>query len=298
MPARKSNLWPFKSSPKRKRVVLSPAELKAIGDTQRAAMSGDLAAIRAGKLKAKRNAVGVKKVIRGGQSAGRDALKLYDNVGNAVWAVTGGIPRRIAGVVVGEKNNSKRKRGNPRNPQDGAERMYESFHGKKPEGETIVKEELHQHEHLAPLGLLVSFKVITMTGVDMTLGTSDAEAERLEYDESAANEDSVFLAANEGGTQLYFVGGDQSFPLDRCKMGESTDWYRDDMIVGVLYEVTYRTKKKFDKFKLTDYFHHLGEETGDQPMLRYDPLSPHLYVSGGKYKIKMPLIGMSPGIEN
>lgn len=284
----------------------------------------------------KSNKVGVRKAIRSGQSAGRGVLKLYDSVGNAVWQVTGGIPRRIAGAVVGEKNPGKGRKSassrvtgggvrpalsqaklkrdmielqrlremptkgkpNPRNPQGGAEAMYESFHGKKPEGETIVKEEIHQHEHLAPLGLLVSFKVITTTGVDMTLGTSDAEAGRMEYDETAANENSVFLAANEDGTQLYFVGGDQSFPLDRCKMGENTDWYRDDMIVGVLYEVTYRTKKKFDKFKLTDYFHHLGEETGDQPMLRYDPLSPHLYVSGGKYKIKMPLIGMSPGIEN
>ena len=187
---------------------------------------------------------------------------------------------------------------NPKNPQSGAEEMYESFHGKPAEGVTVVEEELHEHEWLAPLGVLVNYRVATLSGFDVLIGVDDETAAEQDFDETAANAETIFLSANEDGTQIYFKGGDQSLPLDRFKMGESTDWYRDDMIIGVLYEITYRTKKKFDKFKLTDYFHHLGEETGDQPMLRYDPLSPHQYVSGGKYKIKMPLIGMSPGIEN
>jgi hypothetical protein len=176
--------------------------------------------------------------------------------------------------------------------------MYEKFHGKKPEGETIVEEEIHEHEHLATLGVLVNFRVATLSGFDVLIGAEAVDAEGQDYDETVAHADTIFLAANEDGTQLHFRGGDQSLPLDKFKMGEGTDWYRDDMIVGILYEITYRTKKKFDKFKLTDYYHKLGEETGDQPMLRYDPLSPDLYVSGGKYKIKMPLIGVSPGIEN
>ena len=187
---------------------------------------------------------------------------------------------------------------NPKNPQSGAEEMYESFHGKPAEGVTVVEEELHEHEWLAPLGVLVNYRVATLSGFDVLIGVDDETAAEQDFDETAANAETIFLSANEDGTQIYFKGGDQSLPLDRFKMGESTDWYRDDMIIGVLYEITYRTKKKFDKFQLTDYFHHLGEETGDQPMLRYDPLSPHQYVSGGKYKIKMPLIGMSPGIEN
>jgi hypothetical protein len=184
------------------------------------------------------------------------------------------------------------------NPQSAAEEMYESFHGKPAGASITVQEWLHEHNDLAILGVLVNFKVATLSGFDVFIGTEDAVSEERDFDETVADEKTVFLAANEDGTQVYFVGGDQSLPLDRFKMGESTDWYRDDMIIGVLYEITYRTKKKFDKFQLTDYFHHLGEETGDQPMLRYDPLSPHQYVSGGKYKIKMPLIGMSPGIEN
>ena len=193
---------------------------------------------------------------------------------------------------------AKNKKGNPKNPQSGAEEMYESFHGKPAEGVTVVEEEFHEHEWLAPLGVLVNYRVATLSGFDVLIGVDDETAAEQDFDETAANAETIFLSANEDGTQIYFKGGDQSLPLDRFKMGESTDWYRDDMIIGVLYEITYRTKKKFDKFQLTDYFHHLGEETGDQPMLRYDPLSPHQYVSGGKYKIKMPLIGMSPGIEN
>ena len=193
---------------------------------------------------------------------------------------------------------AKNKKGNPKNPQSGAEEMYESFHGKPAEGVTVVEEELHEDEWLAPLGVLVNYRVATLSGFDVLIGVDDETAAEQDFDETAANAETIFLSANEDGTQIYFKGGDQSLPLDRFKMGESTDWYRDDMIIGVLYEITYRTKKKFDKFQLTDYFHHLGEETGDQPMLRYDPLSPHQYVSGGKYKIKMPLIGMSPGIEN
>jgi hypothetical protein len=192
----------------------------------------------------------------------------------------------------------RKGKGNTRNPQGAAEEMYESFHGKPAGASITVQEWLHEHNDLAILGVLVNFKVATLSGFDVFIGTEDAVSEERDFDETVADEKTVFLAANEDGTQVYFVGGDQSLPLDRFKMGESTDWYRDDMIVGVLYEITYRTKKKFDKFQLTDYFHHLGEETGDQPMLRYDPLSPHQYVSGGKYKIKMPLIGMSPGIEN
>ena len=106
-----------------------------------------------------------------------------------------------------------------------------------------------------------------------------------------------FSASNEDGTQLFFVGGDQSLDLKAVKM-DGDDWLKDDMIIGVLYEITYRTRKKFDKFQLTDYYHELGEETGAQPLLRYEPLSPKLYISGGQYKIKKPVFGVSPGIEN
>lgn len=63
-------------------------------------------------------------------------------------------------------------------------------------------------------------------------------------------------------------------------------WKRDRMILGVLYELTYRTEKNFDHFKLTEYFHKLGEETKQKPMLEYDTLNDHLSVAGGQYHVK------------
>jgi hypothetical protein len=42
----------------------------------------------------------------------------------------------------------------------------------------------------------------------------------------------------------------------------------------------------------------LGEDTDELPMLRYEPLSQKIHVTGGAYKIEKPLIGVSPGIEN
>jgi len=187
----------------------------------------------------------------------------------------------------------RKHRGNPSNPHEQAAAMYESFHGKPPENEILVQEEFHVHEHLAPLGVLVNYKVATITGLNATIESSDAKTD---YDEAAADPNSIFVATNEQGTQLYFVGGDQSLDLKRLEFPD--ELVKDDMIIGTLYELTYRTRKKFDKFKLTDYYHGLGEDTGEQPLLRYDPLSPHQYVSGGAYKIEQPLIGMSPGIEN
>lgn len=127
--------------------------------------------------------------------------------------------------------------------------------------------------------------------------------ERREFTRSGAVENpqavstkTVLLCSNEDGTQLYFVGGDQSINLKSIHMDGR--WERDSMVLGVIYEVTYRTEKKFDKFKLTDYYHRLGEETKEEPTLRYDKLNEKLYIDGGQYKIKKPLIGMSPGIEN
>ena len=218
----------------------------------------------------------------------------FDRCVRDVQAHGGPVNAYAVCTAAGTRNKKRRgKRGNPPNPEDAAQDMYESFHGKPATSQVLVKEEYHVHEHLATLGVLVSFRVATVTGLDAEVESSDAAGD---FDEVGADDKTVFLASNEQGTQLYFVGGDQSLDLARLKF--TGDLVKDDMVIGILYEVTYRTRKKFDKFQLTEYYHELGEETGDQPFLRYDSLSPHLAISGGKYKIKMPLIGMSPGIEN
>ena len=202
--------------------------------------------------------------------------------------------RKAGGQEASDRRNPMRKR-ICRNPEEDAAQMYEKFHGKPSTGEVAVEEQVHEHEHLATLGVLINMVVATLSGFEATIGLPEKEAAKLSFDESTADPDAMYLATNEEGTQLYIVGGDQSLDLSALKMA---DFERDDMVVGQLLELTYRTKKKFDAFKLVDYYHELGEETGDLPLLRYEPRSEHLYISGGKYQIKMPLVGMSPGIEN
>ena len=63
---------------------------------------------------------------------------------------------------------------------------------------------------------------------------------------------------------------------------------KDLITLGVLYELTYQTQKGFDKFRLTDYFHELGEETGCQPVAVYDRLNDFILISGGSYRVEEP----------
>lgn len=104
------------------------------------------------------------------------------------------------------------------------------------------------------------------------------------------------LASNENGDQLYIEGGDQS--LDLAAIHMDGKWVHDSIVIGDILEITYRTQKDFDKFETIDYFHKLGEVTGKMPQLRYDNLNQKLYIDGGQYFIKKPMIGTSPGLEN
>ena len=110
----------------------------------------------------------------------------------------------------------------------------------------------------------------------------------------------VQLFCSPDGLQFYLRGGDQELDLDAFGMGEGSKWYRDHMLIGEAVEITYRDRKKFHSFKLTDYYHKLGEETGDKPTLAYDSLSKKLSIIGGAYRLEMEDLvdGMSPGIVN
>jgi len=189
-----------------------------------------------------------------------------------------------------------------RNPEDSASELYESFHGQPSTITLTVTEEVHVHDHLAVLGEFVNMKVATLSGLEATIGSTERDFEAVDPEEDPSNPDIIWLAAaepdeNGESRQMYLRGGDQSLDLHALKM-DGDKWLRDDMIIGTILEITYRTRKKFDKFKLTDYYHELGEETDVLPMLRYDSRSELMSISGGQYVIKMPLVGVSPGIEN
>lgn len=158
------------------------------------------------------------------------------------------------------------------NPESSAADLYEEFHGRPP-GETLeIVTEQHEHEWLTGLGTLVELKVATVTQLDATISF-------------ARDKQAPELCSSEDGRQLYIEGGDQTLNLKALRMA-GDKWLKDSMVVGVLYELTYQTEKKFHKFALTDYFHRLGEETGVQPTLLYDPTNKLLSVSGGQYQVK------------
>lgn len=192
-----------------------------------------------------------------------------------------------------EKSRGRAMKTNKRkgNPPAAAERLYDKFHGRPATETTVVEEEVHEHEHLTILGPLVEVFIETPTGLLAHINFDD--------------EDLPFLCSSEDGTQLYVEKGDQSIDLASLQM-ETEDWLKDRMILGRFaaphgkrtWNIVYRTKKRFDDFKEIDYQHDLGEETGDRPALEYEPRSQKLFIAGGRYRIDLPLIGMSPGIEN
>jgi hypothetical protein len=158
------------------------------------------------------------------------------------------------------------------NPESAAADLYEEFHGQAP-GETLaIVTERKEHEWLTQLGTLVELKVETLTKLDAMLRFSKEAPE---------------LCSSEDGRQLYIEGGDQALDLKALKM-DSDKWVKDSMTIGVLVELTYRTKKGFHRFKTTDYFHKLGEESGIQPYLLYDSRNKLLSISGGAYRVEEP----------
>jgi hypothetical protein len=133
--------------------------------------------------------------------------------------------------------------------------------------------------------------------------------------------DPALLCSNEDGTQLYVQGGDQSVDLKSIHMADVP--VKDSMVLGEAYFVSYFTEKDFDDHQPTIYEHDLAEESdppkpkyrkdevhtaanrpglgqgsGCYPTVRYDVLNQRVYLDGGDYEIKKPLMGTSPGIEN
>ena len=168
------------------------------------------------------------------------------------------------------KPETKRKR----NPSAAA--LYEEFHGQPPDETLEFRDKIREHDQLAELGALVEMKIRTLTKLAATLRFDG---------------DAPLLCSSPDGRQLYLQGGDQSLDLHSLKM-DGEEWRKDSMTIGVIDELTYGTAKKFHHFRMQDYYHRLGEESGVQPFLIYDPVNKLLAVTGGQYRTG------EPGIEN
>jgi hypothetical protein len=187
-----------------------------------------------------------------------------------------------------------REEDNPEPAGDGSEeyeqarKIAELFHGRPVKEEITVTESIREHDWLWRIGPLVKLKIRTLTKRNATLPFHQTE------------EGMVHLFCSPDGRQFYLRGGDQELDLKALGMGESTEWYRDHMLIGEAKEITYRDKKRFHSFKIVDYFHRLGEVTKKKPMLAYDALAGKMSIIGGQYKVETDELteGMSPGIVN
>lgn len=186
-----------------------------------------------------------------------------------------------------------------KNPEDTAVRMYEKFHGLQSTEVREYVEEHHRHSWLAALGPLVEIVVRNIQGKkDVTLYFPDSA--------DAKAGDVVMLTVEESGTQLFCTGGDQDMPVKvlKEKFGMvDADFNRDNVLIGTIIELTYRTKKSFEKNgkEEIDFFHQIGMEgsKGVYPVLIYHPRNPSLEIAGGRYyigKAEEALGGVSPGI--
>jgi hypothetical protein len=186
-----------------------------------------------------------------------------------------------------------------KNPAEPAARMYEKFHGIPSTEVREYQEERHHHNWLTGLGPLISIKIRNVQG------NRDAELPFPDPMDASAG-DVVMLCATEDGSQLMCVGGDQELDTKALKNGfgmVDADFKRDNVVLGTITEITYRTKKSFEKNgeEEIDFYHALGSEgsRGVYPVLLYHPRDESFEIAGGRYyigKAEASLGRVSPGL--
>jgi hypothetical protein len=172
----------------------------------------------------------------------------------------------------GRHPNTGRKRRS--NPEEAAAERYRYFHGRDPETVRDVVTAIHKHGVLSGIGRLVSLKIAAVDGRnDVTLGFSPATS----------------LAQNEGGTQLYITGGDQSVKLGDFGIKAPHEYE----VLGAAKEVVYHTRKDHlvpEDGGEADYKHVFGKHGSRLPLVLYDVRNRLLYLAGGGYEL--PEVGI------
>lgn len=164
-----------------------------------------------------------------------------------------------------------------RNPVDAAERAYETFHGRRPDETIEVITELREHDTLAGIGKLEWLEIESANGVGVVKLSRFGES---------------YLAMNEGMTQLYVEGGDQSVDLEEFDI--DPDLGHETEILGIATRIAYFTTKDHlgRDGGTAVYVHKFGEDGGEGPTVVYDVRNGLLYFAGGSYTIP------AEGIEN
>ena len=226
--------------------------------------------------------LGMAAVVPGGVIA-LTALEVADAVNHGLLDETTGVlikPMEAIGSLANPRRRRKR-----RNPEEQSAMAYEIFHGKPPQGTTEILEDIHEHENLWALGTLQELVINTLSGYQATFEFT-TDNPWLCGNEPRESTGGLFGERNMVCTQLFLRGGDQRLNLKKIHMDEDTKWHKEQMVIGDLIEVTYHTEKGFDKFKPVDYYHALGEESGEIPIIIYDTRNKLLSIAGGQYEIK------------
>jgi hypothetical protein len=204
-------------------------------------------------------------------------------------------PRAVCGAMRakgtlprGKDNRPTKRRKNPRargNPLDGAEKRYESFHGRGSEEIVEVSTPIHEHSVLSGIGDLVKLIVVTEDGHKVVISKLE------DRDGNPA-----LLAQNEAATQLYIEGGDQSVRLSDFGVYEP---YHESETLGRVRNVYYFTRKDHlgSEGGTAIYNHKFGgmrevvvrgktkRKRSPLPFLVYDVRNKLLAFSGGGYTI-------------
>ncbi len=161
-----------------------------------------------------------------------------------------------------------------RNPAAGSAEAFERFHGRR-SGENIdIEESIHVHEHLAALGTLKQLKVKSADGGIVTVSGFGK----------------ALLCGDEGDSQLFVRGGDQSLDLDDFGIEEP---YRELEDLGEVRQIRYHTVKNHLGKDGGDavYFHNFGEDDKAagrrprRPRLLYSVRDSLISFAGGGYTI-------------
>lgn len=168
----------------------------------------------------------------------------------------------------------RRKRGNPkrrRNQEPGsleaAAQQFERFHGKAPGRVLEYTEQLRYPEHFAELGRLVELRI---------------SLDDLNPEVSFTGFGNAQVVSTPDGSNIYFIGGDQSIDLAALNIGSDKDF----VALGPCTYISYHTIKGFHDFEPTTYWHQFGEEDGIFPDLVYDRLNKRLFLTSGNYRVR------------
>jgi hypothetical protein len=175
--------------------------------------------------------------------------------------------RTTMGVEVARVMNGKLVSENPKHASPKARKVYAMFHGTKPRKKTIYKATRARlpGKDFAKIGDLIS----------LTVGNH-----KVSFDKDKV---APIVVTDAKAQKLFLLGGNQNLsalkPVKKANPGGLHD-------MGELSQIEYYSRKKFDDFRPTIYFHDLGEENGVRPRLMYDPKARQMYIAGGDYKIK------------